>query len=91
MNAATLIAQARAVRDTSIADIQPPLPPLPVPLPKNVTALAKDTLTEQEYKITSYDAIELLEAIQEKVFTCEEVTRAFLRRAALAQQVVWFI
>lgn len=88
MDAASLIAKARKMRDDSIAEITPPLAPLPEPLPKNVMNVYKDVLSEEEIKITSYDAPELLQAIREKAFSCEAVTRAFLRRAALAQKLV---
>ena len=88
MNATKLIAEAREFRDASISRVQPPLSPLPSPLPKNVTHIANDVLSSEELKITSYDAVELIQAIQENIFTCEAVTRAFLRRAALAQKLV---
>lgn len=90
MNTAKLIAEALAVRDNSLAEIEPPLPPLPPPesVPKNVLGFAKHCLTEEELKITSYDVPELLQVIREKIFTCETVTWAFLRRAALAQKLV---
>ncbi|KAI9047341.1 hypothetical protein LZ554_008788 [Drepanopeziza brunnea f. sp. 'monogermtubi'] len=87
MDAASLIAKARKVRDDSIAEVTPALAGLPDPLPKNVTGVYRDVLTEEEIKITSYDAPELLLALREKVFSCETVTRAFLRRAALAQKL----
>jgi amidase len=88
MDATKLIAEAREFRDSSISRVEPPLSPLPSPLPKNVTRIANSILTSEELKITSYDAVELIQAIREKVFTCEAVTRAFLRRAALAQKLV---
>jgi hypothetical protein len=88
MNATKLIAEAREFRDASISRVEAPLSPLPSPLPKNVTRIANDVLSSEELKITSYDAVELIQAIREKVFTCEAVTRAFLRRAALAQKLV---
>jgi amidase len=88
--ATQLIAGVRSYRDASISRIEPALPELPDPLPKNVTGIAKDVLSEEELKITSYDAPELLVAISEKVFSVEAVTRAFLRRAALAQKLVGF-
>ncbi|CZR69026.1 related to general amidase [Phialocephala subalpina] len=87
MNATQLIASERAFRDASCSRIEPPLPELPNPLPKNVTGIAKFVLSEEELRITSLDAIELLQAIREKVYSCETVTRAFLRRAALAQKL----
>ncbi|RDL40206.1 uncharacterized protein BP5553_00185 [Venustampulla echinocandica] len=76
------------LRDASVADVQPPLINLPYTFPKNVSRIADDFLTNEELKITSFDAPELVRLIREKSYTCEAVTRAFLRRAALAQKVV---
>lgn len=87
--AQALIAQARKVRDDSLAAITPPLTNIPEALPKNVTKIADDVLTEEELKITNYDAPELIDLIKRKELTSEAVTRAFLRRAALAQKLVW--
>lgn len=86
--ATKLIAEVRSFRDASVSRVEPPLPALPDPLPKNITGIAKTVLTEEELKITGLDAPELLKAIKENVFSCEAVTRAFLRRAALAQKLV---
>jgi amidase len=88
MDAAKLIAEARELRDTSVARVEPPLASLPDPLPKNVMGIAKQVLTPEELNITSYDVPELLQALRQKVYSCETVTRAFLRRAALAQKLV---
>lgn len=88
MNATALFAQAREHRDASVARVEPALASLPDPLPKNVMSIAKDVLTPEEIKITSFDVPELLAAIRNKTFSCETVTRAFLRRAALAQKLV---
>ena len=88
MDAASLIAKACKARDDSLAEVTPPLAALPDPLPKNVMPIFKDILTEEEIRITSYDVPELLKAIRDKVYSCETVTKAFLRRAALAQKLV---
>lgn len=47
-------------------------------------------LTPREVEITgsSNDAVDLLTAIREKTYSAEEVTRAFCKRAAVAQQLV---
>jgi hypothetical protein len=68
--------------------VDPPLSPLPETLPKNVTDIANSVLIPEEIKITSYDVPELLQAIRSKEYSRETVTRAFLRRAALAQKLV---
>jgi hypothetical protein len=88
MDATKLISQALETRDSSLARVEPPLENIPEPLPKNVTKIANDVLTVKEIEITSLDAPELIKAIREKVYSCEEATRAFLRRAALAQKLV---
>jgi hypothetical protein len=82
-----IISEARSLRDTSIL-VDPPLSPLPETLPKNITEIANSVLTPEEIKITSYDVPELLQAIRSKEDSRETVTRAFLRRAALAQKLV---
>lgn len=46
-------------------------------------------LTENEIHITTdYDAVGIVEAIRERLFTAEAVTTAFCKRAAIAQQLV---
>jgi len=92
MGADDLISKALATRDKSLAAIKPPLDfsRLPKPLPKNVIPLAKDLLTEEEIAITGLDVPELLAAIRTKKYTCLAVTKAFLRRAALAQELVYY-
>ncbi|TVY27433.1 putative amidase [Lachnellula hyalina] len=87
MDPAKLISKARETRDSSIARVEPPLAPLPDPLPKNVTKIPSQILTAGELEITALDAPELLKAIRDKVYSSEDVTRAFLRRAALAQKL----
>lgn len=91
LDAAPLIASALSIRDDSLARIRPPLPALPDPVPKNVMPLFAKMLTEEEMKITDCDAHELLEKMKSKTWSCESVTRAFLRRAGLAQGLVCLI
>lgn len=81
---------ARDFRDETLSKVDPPLGPLPDPLPLSSQELPKKYLTPREYELTqNYDAIELLEMLRTKKVTSEELTRAFLRRAALAQYAVW--
>ena len=80
---------ARDYRDAGLAKVEPPLAKLPDPLPENSMDLPKQFLTQREYALTQdYDAIALLGMLRSKTVTSEELTRAFLRRAALAQQAV---
>ncbi|OQV00659.1 hypothetical protein CLAIMM_06126 [Cladophialophora immunda] len=80
---------ARDYRDETLSKVDPPLEPLPDPLPLSSQDLPKKYLTPREYELTqNYDAVELLEMLRSKKLTSEELTRAFLRRAALAQYAV---
>jgi hypothetical protein len=82
---------ARDHRDATLSKVQPPLGPLPDPslLPLSSQHLPKQYLTKREYELTQdHDAIELLELLRTKKVSSEELTRAFLRRAALAQYAV---
>ncbi|KAF5241880.1 hypothetical protein FANTH_8955 [Fusarium anthophilum] len=81
-------ADARAHRDASLAKVEPPLKGVPAAeqLPKNSLELVPRVLTPREIEITeSYTVTELLQVLRERKISVEEVTRAFLRRAALAQ------
>jgi hypothetical protein len=80
---------ARDYRDETLGKVDPPFENLPDPLPLSSQELPKKYLTPREYELTqNYDAIELLEMLRSKRVSSEELTRAFLRRAALAQYAV---
>lgn len=82
--------EARDLRDETLSKVDPPFENLPDPLPLSSQDLPKQYLTPREYELTqNYDAIELLEMLCGKKTTSEELTRAFLRRAALAQYAVF--
>ncbi|EER37032.1 acetamidase [Histoplasma capsulatum H143] len=79
----------RDYRDATLARVDPPLVPLPDPLPLSSIDLAKQLLTAREHDLTqNYDAIALLRMLRAREITSEELTRAFLRRAAVAQYAV---
>lgn len=65
------------------------------PVKKNVTNVIDvpvecGLLSERELAITSdHDAIDILEKIKTNQYTAENVTRAFCKRAAIAQQLVY--
>lgn len=83
------IAWARAKRDSALAKVEPQLQGIPTQLPLSSQGLAKDVLTPREIEITeNYSVTELLYILKERKISVEEVTRAFLRRAALAQAAV---
>ena len=80
---------ARDYRDATLAKVEPPLPSLPDQLPLSSQELPKEFLTPREYELTqNYDAVELLQMLRSKKVSSEELTRAFLRRAVLAQYAV---
>lgn len=83
------VAWARSQRDANLAKVEPRLEGLPDELPLNSQGLPKIVLTPRELEITDgYSVTELLAALRSRKFSVEEVTRAFLRRAALAQSAV---
>jgi hypothetical protein len=84
----TKVAQALDHRAKSLAKVDPPLPKLPDPLPLNVRNLPDQLLSQREVELTNLEATELIELMASKKASCEEVIRAFLRRAALAQELV---
>lgn len=85
------VAWERARRDTSLAKVDPPLQGVPSQLPINSQGLPSQVLTARELEITDgYSVTELLAALKSRKLSVEEVTRAFLRRAALAQAAVRF-
>ena len=75
-------------RDQSLQNIEPPLPDLPSPLPKNVVAVPQQLLSPREVEITQSPSEHLLSQLRTGKWSCEEVTRSFLRRAALSQKLV---
>jgi amidase len=80
--------QLRDHRESTIAAIDPQLPELPAELPLNVTGLAKDILTKRELELTESPPEDLLTVLAAGYVTSTEITKAFLRRAALAQKLV---
>lgn len=83
------VARVRAKRDESLAKVEPKLEGVPEELPLNSQGLPKLVLTPREIEITEgYTVIELLAVLRERRISVEEVTRAFLRRAALAHAAV---
>lgn len=79
----------RSQRDDSLAKVQPPLNRLPEQLPLNSQKLAHLVLSDREIEITeNYSVAELLVKLRSREILAEEVTKAFLRRAAVAQLAV---
>ncbi|KAK8061231.1 hypothetical protein PG997_015452 [Apiospora hydei] len=81
---------ARAQRDASLAKVEPKLDGVPDAhnMPLSSQDLPKAVLTPREIEITEqYTITKLLGLLRDRKIKVEEVTRAFLRRAALAQAV----
>ncbi|ORX96559.1 amidase signature domain-containing protein [Clohesyomyces aquaticus] len=77
--------EAQTHRDTTIASLSPPLPPIPSPLPPNVLSLPSTFLTPETLKITSLHIESLLPLLLSGTLTATAVTTAYLHRAALSQ------
>jgi amidase len=76
----------RRIRDDSLLKVQPPLQGIPDVLPQDSQALPNLMLTPRELELTqNYSVNELLVELRTKRLSSEELTRAFLRRAAVAQ------
>ena len=80
---------ARDLLDASLKAVDPPLGHLPDPLPLSSQSLPKQLLSARDYELTEKcDAIELLSMLRKKTISSEELTKAFLRRAAIARYAV---
>jgi amidase len=82
---------AREKRDSSLAKVKPKLHGIPAEreLPTNTRSLPHAALTSREIEITEqYGITELLAILRNRSISVEEVTRAFLRRAAVAHAAV---
>ena len=75
-------------RNRTIAQISPSVPDVPDVLPQNVTGLPSVFLNAREVDITERSTEALASALATGGLTSVEVTKAFLRRAAIAQKLV---
>lgn len=80
--------EAQEYRDASIARVQPEVPQLPPNLPPNVINIPGETLSQDEIQITETPPEDLLGLLASGGLTATIVTKAFLRRAGLAQKLV---
>jgi amidase len=74
-------------RDATISALDPPLPEIK-DVPLNTIPLAKQVLTAEEIKITETLVEDLVVQLAKGEISCVTVTKAFLRRAGLAQKAV---
>ncbi|PLB50856.1 glutamyl-tRNA amidotransferase subunit A [Aspergillus steynii IBT 23096] len=77
----------QAVRDDSIAQVQPAVPELPQQLSSRVIDIPRQLLSPSEVEITETSAEGLVTSLAEGKITATAVTQAFLRRAAIAQKL----
>ena len=75
-------------RAQSLRKVQPPLPEIPVDLPKDVTYAPQQLLSPREIAITDSSPESLLSDLTTGKWSSYEVTQAYIRRAALAQELV---
>ena len=80
--------EAQQHRDASIARVQPNLPQTPANLPIDVTKVPGTILSQDEVQITEMLPEDLVSALASGGLSAVAVTKAFLRRAGLAQKLV---
>ena len=83
-----IASRVQEYRAQGLQQVQPPLPEIPSKLPQDVTSVPQQLLSPQELEITQLPPEGLLPLLAAGRLTSEEVTRAYLRRAALAQELV---
>ena len=81
--------EAQQYRDASVFRVWPGLPPFSENLAKNVTEIPGAVLSQEEVRITEMPPEGLLSVLASGDLTAVTVTTAFLRRASLAQKLVW--
>lgn len=82
--------EVQQYRDDTIAQIQPEVPTVPDNLPQNVAGYPDHLLPDSENEITKESPEKLVQLLASGGVSCVEVTKAFLRRAGLAQKLVYF-
>jgi amidase len=84
------VAPVRGKRDASLLHVEPSLQLSINEWPQNSQPVPRSVLTPREIEITeAYSVKQLLAKLRSREISSEEVTRAFLRRAAVAQACVW--
>jgi amidase len=79
-----IVQEVQYNRDASIDRVQPPIPKISNDLPTNIFDIPSQVLNHEEIKITQIRPEDLLSRLATGELTATAVTRAFLRRAALA-------
>ena len=75
-------------RDASIRRVEPAVPNVPQYLPRDVTPIPKELLSKEEVEITQTSTEDLLKSLASGELTSTTITKAFLRRAGIAQKLV---
>lgn len=75
-------------RAQSLRKVQPPLPEIPLGLPKDVTQVPHQLLSQREIAITDSSPERLLSYLTSGKWSSYEVAQAYLRHATLAQELV---
>lgn len=83
-----IAAEAQQHRDSSLLAVEPPIPNIPSPIPRNIFSTIRASLSENEVIITELPPETLLDRLRTRELTAVEVTSAYLRRAAVAQKLV---
>lgn len=86
----TISGIARKRRDAGIAPFFPKTNVDIATLPNNLTewALKSGHYTTEELEIIQSEAVDILQKIRDQIWTCLEVTMAFCKASALAQELV---
>ena len=79
---------AQEYRDASIGRVEPAVPDVPQYLPRDVTPIPRELLSKEEVEITQTLTEDLLKSLASGELTSITITKAFLRRAGLAQKLV---
>jgi len=80
--------EAQDHRDASISRVEPAVPLVPKDLPLDRTDVPKYLLTTEEVTVTQTAPEDLVDSLASGKLTSTVVTKAFLRRAGLAQALV---
>lgn len=80
--------QMQDYRDASLAAVEPAIPDVPPELSLNVTGIPQQLLSAREVEITETLPEDLVTRMAAGELASTEVTKAFLRRAGLAQKLV---
>ena len=81
--------EAQDLRDASIDRVKPAVPDVPAKLSLDVADIPKYLLSTEEVIITQSPAEDLVVSLASGRLTSTTVVTAFLRRAGLAQKLVW--